>query len=87
MNAYFHQRRAREPDNIDLAVAANIRKLRRAAGMSQGMLGQRIGVTYQQVQKYETGTDRICASRLWRCANALNVPLAMLFEGVPSELP
>lgn len=63
-------RRRRSPDLLDIIVGQNIRRLRIEAGMSQSTLGAYIGVTYQQVQKYEDGTDRIAASRLWKCAEA-----------------
>lgn len=73
-------RKHRAPDRIDRIVAKNIRRLRRAAGMSQTVLGEHVGVTYQQIQKYEDGTDRIVASRLWKCAEALDVPVETLFR-------
>lgn len=57
---------------------------RRAAHMSQSALGERLGVTYQQIQKYENGSDRISASRLYAVAQILDVPLADFFE-VPDE--
>lgn len=54
--------------------------------MSQTELGNRIGVKFQQVQKYEAGTNRVAASRLWDIAEALNVPLVHFFEGIdPSD--
>lgn len=82
MTMHSHPRGKREPDQIDLLVASNIRQLRLAAGLSQGALARQIGVTYQQVQKYETGVDRLSSSRLWRCAKALKVPVGALFDGV-----
>lgn len=68
------------PDPIDLTVSRNLRQLRIEAGMTQTDLGQAIGVSFQQVGKYEQGTDRLSASRLWQCAAVLGVPLVRLFE-------
>jgi transcriptional regulator with XRE-family HTH domain len=74
---------ARTPDPLDVMVGAKIRILRRHRGMSQGELAGKIGVTFQQVQKYENGTNRVGASRLSRIASVLGVSVGELFE--PSE--
>ncbi len=66
----------------DVIVGQNIRIYRQKAKLSQTELGARIGVTFQQVQKYEKGTNRVGASRLARIAHALKVPIPLLFEGV-----
>jgi transcriptional regulator with XRE-family HTH domain len=71
---------SKKTNSYDRAVAARIRALRLARGMSQAELGARIGVTFQQVQKYETGVNRIGAGRLQRIAAIFDVPLAALFE-------
>jgi transcriptional regulator with XRE-family HTH domain len=71
---------SKKTNSYDRAVAARIRALRLARGMSQAELGGRIGVTFQQVQKYETGVNRIGAGRLQRIAEIFDVPLAALFE-------
>ncbi len=69
-------------DPVDMTVGRNVRLQRIAAGLTQEELGRRIGVTYQQVQKYEKGTNRIGVSRLSRIAGVLEVPILLLFEGV-----
>lgn len=68
-------------DPVDRHVGARIREERTAAGVTQSQLGEAIGVTFQQVQKYERGTNRISASMIVRVANTLNVPLVSLFPG------
>jgi transcriptional regulator with XRE-family HTH domain len=73
----------RKPDPNDRAVALRIRALRHARGMSQAELGRLIGVTFQQVQKYETGANRIGAGRLQRIAEIFDVPLVALFGPPP----
>jgi transcriptional regulator with XRE-family HTH domain len=72
----------RSPNSIDVAVGHNVRIRRLAKGLSQQLLGKRVGLTFQQVQKYETGTNRIGAGRLVRIAKVLEVPVTALFEGV-----
>ena len=73
----------REPANnpVDEAVGASIRLLRKRRKMSQAELGKALGVTFQQVQKYENGKNRVGASRLHMVATALNVPIGELFDG------
>jgi transcriptional regulator with XRE-family HTH domain len=66
---------------VDEAVGARIRLLRKRRKMSQEQLGQAIGVTFQQIQKYENGKNRVGASRLHRVAIALDVPITELFDG------
>jgi len=73
--------RTKGPLPADLLVGQNIRIWRLQRGLSQTELGQRIGVTFQQVQKYEKGTNRVGASRLSQIADILQVPLSTLFEG------
>src|ERR1700692_4808905 len=75
---------AKVPSPVDVMVGRNIRLQRFATGISQEELGRRIGVTFQQVQKYEKGTNRIGASRLTQIAQALGVSVPLLFEGVSS---
>lgn len=74
--------REKSPTEVDVAVGRNIRIYRQHAGMSQSELGEQIGVTFQQVQKYEKGANRVGASRLVQIAQALDVHLPTLFEGV-----
>jgi transcriptional regulator with XRE-family HTH domain len=67
------------PDPIDVAVGLRIRQLRKARGMSQENLGDALGITFQQIQKYERGTNRVSASMLVKTARTLNVaPTAIL---------
>lgn len=70
------------PHPIDLRVGAALRRRRIAAGFSQQRLAEAIGVTFQQVQKYESAGNRISASRLWQIAGVLGIGVADLFEGV-----
>lgn len=67
----------------DALIGRNIRLQRQAARMSQGKLGARVGVSFQQVQKYERAASRVGAARLVRIAAALRVPLSALLEGIP----
>ena len=72
---------SRKPLPVDVVVGRNIRVCRLQRGLSQTELGRQIGVTFQQVQKYEQGTNRVGASRLAAIARVLGVPLVRLFEG------
>jgi transcriptional regulator with XRE-family HTH domain len=72
---------SKKPDLIDVEVGQRIRIQRLAAGLSQTELGQRIGVTFQQVQKYEKGANRVGAGRLTKIARVLNVPVSSFFDG------
>jgi transcriptional regulator with XRE-family HTH domain len=74
----------RSPLPIDVLVGQNIRICRLQKGLSQGELGRRIGVTFQQVQKYEKGANRVGASRLTQIADTLGVPIPTLFDGAPT---
>jgi transcriptional regulator with XRE-family HTH domain len=71
----------KSPMPTDIIVGQNIRICRLQQGFSQTELGRRIGVTFQQVQKYEKGTNRVGASRLTQIADVLGVPLLALFDG------
>ena len=73
------------PNPTDVTVGKNIRFYRLAARLSQTALGDKIGVTFQQVQKYEKGTNRVGASRLSQIGAALGVPLIKLFDGVSAS--
>jgi len=70
----------RKPDPLDAMVGAKIRVLRLSRGLSQSDLADQIGVTFQQVQKYEKGANRVGASRLSQIANVLGIPVGELFE-------
>jgi transcriptional regulator with XRE-family HTH domain len=72
------------PNPIDRYVGSRVRMRRVMLGMSQEKLGDALGLTFQQVQKYEKGTNRIGASRLQQISRTLDVPPAFFFEGAPS---
>lgn len=72
------------PDPIDIFVGTRVRMQRSFLGLSQEKLGDALDLTFQQVQKYEKGTNRIGASRLYAIAMALKVPPAFFFEGLPT---
>ena len=72
---------SKKPDLIDVEVGQRIRIQRLAAGLSQSELAERIGVTFQQVQKYEKGMNRVGAGRLTKIARVLNVPVGSFFDG------
>ena len=76
----------REPNPIDRHVGARLRLRRMLMDMSQGELGSAIGVTFQQVQKYEKGSNRIGASRLQQISRTLGVPVGFFFEGAPLSM-
>lgn len=66
--------------SMDQAIGARIKTYRKALGLSQTDLAERIGVKFQQVQKYESGVNRIAASRLWRIADVLGISVLRLFD-------
>ena len=72
------------PNPIDKHVGSRVRMRRMMIGMSQEKLGDSLGLTFQQVQKYEKGTNRIGASRLQQISLILQVPVSFFFEGAPS---
>jgi transcriptional regulator with XRE-family HTH domain len=72
------------PNPIDKHVGSRVRMRRMMLGMSQEKLGDALGLTFQQVQKYEKGTNRIGASRLQQIAHILQVPVSFFFEGAPA---
>ena len=72
--------RPKEATEVDQTVGARITAMRRAKGLSQSDLGIAVGVTFQQIQKYEKGINRVGAGRLQQIAKCLDVPVATLFE-------
>jgi len=68
------------PHPIDKLVGSRIRQARWVKGMTQHQLGDAAGCRFQQIQKYETGTNRVSASRLWEIARALEMPMTYFFE-------
>ena len=73
----------RKPSPVDAHVGARIRLRRKLLGLSQQQLAERLGLTFQQVQKYEQGTNRVSSSMLYRISGALRVPIVFFFEGLP----
>ncbi len=73
-----------EPNPTDKHVGARIRMRRIMLGMSQTNLGDAVDLTFQQVQKYEKGTNRVSASRMQQFAKILDVPVSFFFEGAPA---
>ena len=73
----------RDPNYIDVHVGARMRMRRQLINMSQERLGELLGITFQQVQKYEKGSNRISASRLFYAAKTLGVPVQFFFDGLP----
>lgn len=74
------------PNPIDVHVGQRVRLRRTLLGMSQEKLGDALGLTFQQVQKYERGANRIGASRLFDLAKALQVPIGFFFDDLPEPL-
>jgi transcriptional regulator with XRE-family HTH domain len=79
----FARAEKKAPNPVDKHVGGRMRMRRMMLAMSQGKLGDALGLTFQQVQKYEKGTNRIGASRLQHIAHILQVPVAFFFEGAP----
>lgn len=75
----------RSANPVDTHVGSRIRVRRQILKMSQEKLGDKLGVTFQQVQKYERGANRVGASRLWKMSRVLDVPIAFFFEGLNSD--
>ena len=73
----------KSPNPIDKHVGSRVRMRRMMVSMSQEKLGEKLGITFQQIQKYEKGTNRIGASRLQQIASVLGVPVGFFFEGAP----
>ncbi|HEU0071715.1 MAG TPA: helix-turn-helix transcriptional regulator [Alphaproteobacteria bacterium] len=74
-------------DPVDIHVGRRLRQRRALLGLSQEKLGRAIGLTFQQIQKYERGANRIGASRLLQLSRALAVPIAYFFEDAPGATP
>jgi transcriptional regulator with XRE-family HTH domain len=78
--------RESRPSPIDVHVGARIRLRRTLLGMSQERLGEALGLTFQQVQKYERGVNRVGASRLFDLSRVLDVPISFFFDDMPESL-
>ena len=73
------------PDPIDIHVGSRVRMRRTLLGMSQEKLGNALGLTFQQIQKYERGANRIGSSRLYKLSHILDVPVGYFFEDMQEE--
>lgn len=80
------KRDVRTATEVDAFVGAQLKSLRKSSGFSQTELANKVGVTFQQIQKYERGTNRIGASRLWGFCKVFDVPPGRFFEGVEAYL-
>ncbi|MEM6373347.1 MAG: helix-turn-helix transcriptional regulator [Pseudomonadota bacterium] len=72
--------------SVDVHVGKRIRQRRWLIGMTQQTLADLVGIKFQQIQKYETGSNRVSASRLWDIGEAMGVPVAFFFEGIKDNL-
>ncbi len=77
---------AANPKAIDAHVGSRVRLRRTLLGMSQEKLGAAVGLTFQQIQKYERGTNRIGSSRLYQFRQVLDVPVSFFFDVMPAEI-
>jgi transcriptional regulator with XRE-family HTH domain len=78
---------SRRPNPIDVHVGSRVRLQRMLLGVSQERLGERLGLTFQQIQKYEKGVNRIGASRLFDLAQVLGVPIQFFYDDAPAGEP
>jgi transcriptional regulator with XRE-family HTH domain len=74
------------PNPVDIHVGSRVRLRRTLLGMSQEKLGAALGLTFQQVQKYERGTNRIGSSRLYQLSRILDVPVSFFFDDMPGQV-
>ncbi len=72
---------------VDVHVGKRIRHRRWMVGMTQQQLADKVGIKFQQIQKYETGMNRVSASRLWDIASAMGVSISFFFEGLGADHP
>lgn len=70
---------------VDVHVGKRVRHRRWMVGMTQQQLADKVGIKFQQIQKYETGMNRVSASRLWEIASALGVQVSFFFEGLGAD--
>ncbi|MEL6315553.1 MAG: helix-turn-helix domain-containing protein [Pseudomonadota bacterium] len=71
---------------VDVHVGKRVRHRRWMVGMTQQQLAEKVGIKFQQIQKYETGMNRVSASRLWDIADVLGVPVSFFFEGLSEDV-
>ena len=79
------EKSSRRPNPIDIHVGSRVRLQRMLRGISQEKLGERLGLTFQQIQKYEKGVNRIGASRLFDLASVLGVPIQFFYDEAPTS--
>jgi transcriptional regulator with XRE-family HTH domain len=82
---FHHEKGSRKPNPVDIHVGGRVRFRRMLLGMSQERLGERLGLTFQQVQKYEKGINRIGASRLFDLSQVLGVPVQFFYDEAPER--
>lgn len=75
-----------KPDPVDVHVGSRVRLRRTLLGMSQEKLGDALGLTFQQIQKYERGANRIGSSRLFKISQILEVPVSFFFDDMPDQV-
>jgi len=83
--AYSLSKRGEGPNPIDIHVGQRLRLRRTLLGLSQETLGEAVGITFQQLQKYERGANRISASRLFNLSQVLGVPVTFFFDDLPVQ--
>jgi len=71
---------------VDVHVGQRVKLRRTLLGMTQGKLGESIGLTFQQIQKYERGANRVSASKLWLLGNVMDVPVSFFFQDMPPSV-
>ena len=76
---------AKRSSKVEAHVGRRVRERRREIGMSQKKLGNALRISFQQIQKYEAGTNRVAAGRLWDMAGILEVDVGYFFEGIPKR--
>lgn len=81
----FPKKDVRNATEVDVSVGKELKDLRKKAGMTQTMLAEQVGVTFQQIQKYERGANRIGASRLWAFCQVFSVKPDRFFQGLETD--
>ena len=76
----------KKPEPVDIHVGSRVRLRRILMGMSQSKLGKALNITFQQIQKYERGANRIGSSNLYRLSQILDVPVSFFFDGMPKDM-
>lgn len=84
---YFGKGKKGQPDPVDVHVGSRVRLRRGIMGLSQEKLAESLGLTFQQIQKYERGANRVSASRLFQLGEILDVPVNFFFEGFNPDEP